>query len=77
MYQGFSDALAQAVEIVVTPLLFAALGYWLDGLFGIRPVLTAVLGALGLVGVAARSYYAYKAAMDRAEEGKPWTRSRP
>lgn len=77
MYQGFSDALAQAVEIVVTPLLFALLGFWLDGLFGIRPVLTAILAAAGVIGVGARSYYAYKAAMDRAEEGKPWTTSRP
>lgn len=77
MYQGFSDALAQAVEIVVTPLLFAAFGLWLDGRFGTRPLLTAIFGAAGLIGVAARSYYAYKAAMEREEEGKPWTRSRP
>ena len=75
-WQGFGDALAMAVEIVVTPLLFALLGYGLDGWLGIRPVLAVVLGLFGLVGVALRTYYWYEATMKREEEGKPWTRSR-
>jgi len=77
MWSGFGDALAQAVEMVVTPLLFALAGWWLDGRFGTAPVLVAVFSAIGVLGVAARTYYAYRAAMDRAEEGKPWTTSRP
>lgn len=74
-WQGFSDALAAAIEFVAVPLLFGLLGFWLDGLFGIRPVLTIVLGLLGLVGVVARTYYWYVADMKREEEARPWTRS--
>lgn len=77
MWRGFGDALAQAVEMVVTPLLFALAGWWLDGRFGTGPVLALVLGGLGVVGVGARTYYAYRAAIERQEEGKPWTANRP
>ena len=76
-WQGFGDALAMAVEMVATPLLFALLGFGLDGWLGTRPVLAIVLGLVGLVGVVLRTYYWYQATMTREEEGKPWTRSRP
>jgi F0F1-type ATP synthase assembly protein I len=66
-----------AVEIVVTPLLFALLGYGLDGWFGTRPVLAFVLGLFGLAGVALRTFYWYQHEMNREQEGKPWTRSQP
>jgi F0F1-type ATP synthase assembly protein I len=74
-WQGFSDALAMAVEFVATPLLFALLGYWLDHVFGTAPVLAIVLGLIGLTGVVLRTYYWYQAGMKREEEGKPWKRS--
>lgn len=74
-YRGFSNALGQAVEMVVTPLLFALFGYWLDGVFDIRPVLTIAFAAIGVVGMALRTYYWYQAEIAREEEGKPWTRS--
>jgi F0F1-type ATP synthase assembly protein I len=74
-WQGFSDALAMAVEFVATPLLFALLGYWLDRVFGTGPVLAIVLGLVGLVGVVLRTYYWYQADVSREEEGKPWKRS--
>ena len=75
-WQGFGDALAMAVEFVATPLLFALLGFGLDGWFGTRPVLAFVFGLVGFVGVCLRTYYWYQADMKREEEGKPWTRSR-
>jgi F0F1-type ATP synthase assembly protein I len=74
-WNGFGNALSQAVELVTAPLLFALLGWFLDRHFGTGPVLAITLGLLGVVGVAARSYYWYKAEIERAEEGKPWTRS--
>ena len=76
-WNGFGNALSQAVEFVAGPLLFALLGWFLDRLFGTGPVLAISLGLFGLAGVVARAYYTYRAAMDREEEGKPWTRSRP
>jgi F0F1-type ATP synthase assembly protein I len=77
MWQGFGDALGQAVDLVVTPLLLFLLGWWLDGRFGTRPLLAIVLGLLGVIGVSVRAYYTYRAAMESAEEGKPWTRRNP
>ena len=75
-WQGFDRAFAQSIEFVVAPLLFALLGHFLDGRFGTGPVLAIAFGLLGVVGVAARSYLWYRAAIEREEEGKPWTRSR-
>jgi F0F1-type ATP synthase assembly protein I len=74
-WQGFSDALAMAVEFVATPMVFALLGYGLDRWFGTGPVLAIVLGLFGLVGTVARTYFWYQTHMNRAEEGKPWKRS--
>ena len=42
------DGLVLALELVVTTVLMAAIGFWLDGLLGTRPVLTVVLGAFTL-----------------------------
>jgi F0F1-type ATP synthase assembly protein I len=76
-YNGFGDALATAVEIVVTPLVFALLGWLIDRAAGTGPVFAIALGLFGAAGLAVRMYYRYRDDMDRHEEGKPWTRSRP
>jgi F0F1-type ATP synthase assembly protein I len=75
-WQGFSDALALGVELALTPLLFAAFGWWLDGRFGTGPLLAIAFGAVAVVGVSVRTYYDYQARMAREEEGKPWMRHR-
>jgi F0F1-type ATP synthase assembly protein I len=75
-HKGFGDALALGVEMVFTPLLFAAAGWWLDGRIGTRPLFAILFGALALVGVSVRVYYEYVARMAKEEEGKPWTRHR-
>lgn len=74
LYNGFSNALATAVELVLTPFIFFGAGWWLDGLAGTRPVIAIVFAVLALTGVVAKMYYAYKAEFARQEEGKPWTR---
>jgi F0F1-type ATP synthase assembly protein I len=76
-YNGFGDALAKAVEMVLTPLVFALLGWLVDRAFGTGPVFAIALGILGAIGYALKAYYQYQADMAREEEGKPWTRSRP
>ncbi len=76
-YNGFGDALATAVDLVVTPLVFAALGWLLDRALGTGPAFALTFGLVGVVGIALRQYYRYRDAMAREEEGKPWTRSRP
>jgi F0F1-type ATP synthase assembly protein I len=77
MYNGFGNALAQAIELVATPLLFGLAGFLLDSRLHTRPLFTLVLGLLGVIGMGLRTYYGYRDAMAREEEGKPWTRSRP
>jgi F0F1-type ATP synthase assembly protein I len=74
-WQGFSDALGMAVELVAVPMVFAVLGFGLDRWFGTTPVLAIALGLFGLVGIVARTYFWYQMHMNREEEGKPWKRS--
>ena len=74
--RGMGDGFTLAVEFVVTPLLFAVVGYVLGGVVGARVVLAAVFGGIGFVGTMVRTYYAYLARCAYEDEGKPWTRSR-
>lgn len=74
LYQGFGNALGQAVELVVSPLLFLLAGVWLDDRLGTGPGFTVGLAVAGVVGVAAKAYYRYEARMAAEEEGKPWRR---
>jgi F0F1-type ATP synthase assembly protein I len=75
LWQGFGNGLGQAVEMVLTPVLLGLFGAWLDHLFGTGPVLMLVFGVVGVLGMAARTYYWYQAKIAAEEEGKPWTRS--
>jgi F0F1-type ATP synthase assembly protein I len=74
--QGFGDALAHAVELVGTTVLFVLAGLWIDSKLGTRPLFLLLLGALVIVGLAVREYYWYQARIAQQEEGKPWTRHR-
>jgi F0F1-type ATP synthase assembly protein I len=76
MQRGLGDGFTLAVEFVAVPLVFALIGYWLDGEIGTSPVLAVAFASLGFVGVLLRTYYAYLARSAFEEEGKPWTRSR-
>ena len=76
-WNGFGDAWARAFELVVTPLLFALAGWGIDRWLDTSPWFALGLGVFGVIGVGVKSYYEYKAAMEREEEGKPWTQSRP
>jgi F0F1-type ATP synthase assembly protein I len=62
-----ADGFSKAVEFVLTPLLCAVIGHFLDAWLGTGPVLTVVLGAWALavtVGMTVRRYNEYM----RAEE---------
>jgi F0F1-type ATP synthase assembly protein I len=74
-WNGFGEALSLAVGLVLTPLLFALFGWWLDRMLGTGPVLAIGFGLLGLFGQCAHMYYSYKVRMEKEEEGKPWKRS--
>ena len=72
LYNGFGESFGRAIELVCTPVLFGAAGWWLDHRFGIFPVLTVVLVLLCLVGMFARMYYAYEARMQAEEAEAVW-----
>ena len=74
-WRGASDAYVWAVELVATPMLLGLFGFWLDGVFGIRPVLTVVFALAAVISMATTHYYRYKDAIEREQEGRPWTRS--
>ena len=72
MNQGFGNALALAIEMVMTPLLFALLGWALDRWLGTSPVLLIALALFGVVGMAVKTYYAYAEKMRQHEQEAPW-----
>ena len=74
MNRGFGEALAQAFEFAAIPVLFAALGWWLDDRLGTSPAFLVGLAVFGFVGVCLRTIYFYLAKAQKEEEGKPWTR---
>ncbi|MGI9021944.1 MAG: AtpZ/AtpI family protein [Acidimicrobiales bacterium] len=76
-YSGFGDALAQAFEMVVTPLLFGVGGYFLDRWLGTSPLFTIILSLLGIVGMSAKMWYAYDARMRAHEATAPWATAPP
>lgn len=72
--RGYSDGLARGVEVVLTPLLFGAVGWLLDGWLGTDPFLAIILGTFGVAGIFAKLKLGYDRQMDEQEAGKPWTR---
>lgn len=73
---GFGNGLSRAFEIAVTPLVFGAMGFGLDGVFGIRPVLTIVFVVLALIGMFIKLWYGYDAEMKVKEAEGAWNRNR-
>ena len=59
LYNGFGNDASRAFELVLTPLIFAGLGWLLDRLLGTSPLLVVVLGLFGFAGVCVRSYFQY------------------
>ena len=72
LYGGFGTAFSLAVEFVAVPLIFAAIGRFLDGRFGTDLLFTLILGVFGVVGVFVSAWYRYVAEMKAEEAKKPW-----
>lgn len=69
---GFGEAMARGFEFAVTPAVFAGLGWLIDRAVGTHLVFTIALAVFGFVGMFARMWIGYEAAMKREEEAAPW-----
>ena len=56
---GSDDGLVRAIELVVTPIVFAGLGYLADRALGTGPVLLIVFASVTLVGKVIAEWYRY------------------
>jgi hypothetical protein len=74
IYNGFSEALARAFELALTPAVFAGFGYLLDRWLDLVPVLTIVFFAVGVVGVFVKLWLGYDAEMRAQEAQRPQPR---
>lgn len=61
-------------ELVVSPVILALLGFWLDRTIDTTPLFTVLFAVVGLVGACTKIYYGYMAEMDEHEKGKPWAK---
>jgi len=71
------DALSHGLAMIVAPVSFGFLGWWIDGLLGTGPGLLLGLAAFGVAASFASAYYRYEQRIARHEDGKPWTRRPP
>lgn len=72
--RGYSDGLARALEIVVTPLLLGFLGRVADGWLGTEPFLMIAFGAFGAAGIIVKLWLGYDREMRKHEAALPGAR---
>ena len=65
---GFGNALSTAVELAVTPAIFAWLGWQIDRWFGTSPLFLLFLFVFTVVYVSWREYTRYTARMGRQQQ---------
>ncbi len=64
-------------ELVVAAFAAAALGFWIDTVLGIRPILTLIFAVFGFVGAGYSIYLRYQAQMAVAEADRTARRAAP
>lgn len=72
LYNGFGDTLARAFEFAAVLAIFGAGGWGLDRWLDTSPVFTIVTVIVATVGLFARLWYGYEAAMQAEEARAPW-----
>jgi F0F1-type ATP synthase assembly protein I len=61
-------------ELVLSPLLLALIGFGLDRLFGITPVLTVLFAVVGFAGAVTIIVIGYDREMGEHADGAAWKR---
>lgn len=65
--QGLDDGFTRAIELVLTPVVFALIGLGIDALLGTIPLFCIVLALFAIVGESAMMWYRYDARMREHE----------
>lgn len=52
-------------ELVLSPVIFGLLGWWVDGLLGTRPLVTVIAAVFALVAAGTKIYLEYTESMRR------------
>jgi F0F1-type ATP synthase assembly protein I len=73
--RDYSQTLGRGFELVLTLVVFGAVGWGLDRLLGTSPWFTLGLGLLGFVGISLKLWYGYDLEMREHERGAIWNRS--
>lgn len=68
------DESARGIELAVTPVVFGAFGWIVDGWLGTGPWLTLAFAAVALVGTIAKLWFTYDAEMRELESTSRWAR---
>lgn len=69
--RGYGDGLTRAMEIVLTPVIFGALGALLDAWLGTRPGFTIGLAAFAVTGIFVKLWIRYDQDMRAHEAALP------
>jgi F0F1-type ATP synthase assembly protein I len=64
------------MELALTPVVAAGLGYVLDRVIGTVPLFTLVFLVLAVVATFIKMYYAYDTKMKEHDAESPWGRAR-
>ena len=54
-------------ELVLAALLLGFLGWWLDGVFSLRPILMVCFGVVGFIGAGVSMYYRFRSTISRLQ----------
>ncbi len=74
-FQQEDDAWSRAIELALTPVVAAGIGYLIDRVVGTEPIFTIVFLVLAVVGTFVKMYYAYDTKMKAHDAESPWGRA--
>jgi hypothetical protein len=72
LYSGYADSMTRAFELVIAPLVFGLIGFALDRVFGLTPILTIIAVVIAFGGTGVKLWYGYDREMRAHDAGAPW-----
>ncbi len=76
LHRSEDDAWSRAFELALTPVVAGGVGYLIDRLLGIVPIVTIVMVVMAVATTFIKMYYAYDAKMKEHDAESPWGRAK-